>query len=211
MNKMKRVTVIFSWLKCKYVTLAPCRNRCWKDGDTSILVPRRLSDILIHEKILGYCYALTSSNQKHKLNTITDNGLQMCKYKRFYTSLVFFFCFNRAHWARHTKWIHRTENIKIIFGHSSHPIPVLVFIMKEYIDLLIEENWRKRYEFSTFISAIYKLPSPKEKKLALHQGGKFIGMYKTFFDNHYEIWFKDILLLSISVTPATAYTFTNGT
>ena len=55
------------------------------------------------------------------------------------------------------------DNIKIIFGRSTQHITVRVFIMKEYLDLLIEEKWRNKYEFATFIAAIEKLPSPKER------------------------------------------------
>ena len=33
-------------------------------------------------EILGYCYTLTSSNQKQKIRTISKSGLQMCKSKK---------------------------------------------------------------------------------------------------------------------------------
>ena len=80
--------------------------------------------------------------------------------------------------------------------------------MKEDIDVLIEEKWRKQDEFATFISAIEKLPNLNEKKLALHQGNDFIYAHNTFFDKNYEQWIKEILPLSISVTLAIASTFT---
>ena len=80
-------------------------------------------------KIIGYCYTLTSSNQKKKFHTISKNGLQMCKSNKFYTDLVSFCCFNRAHWARHTKVMHRMEYRTRIFGHSAHNITVRFFIM----------------------------------------------------------------------------------
>ena len=57
--------------------------------------------------------------------------------------------------------------------------------MKKDLYLLIEDKWRKRDEFATFISAIEKLPSPNEKNVVLHQGNDFIDVYKTFFDKHY--------------------------
>ena len=79
--------------------------------------------------------------------------------------------------------------------------------MKEYLGLLIEWKWRKWDEFDTFISAIYKLPSPNEKYIVLHQGNDFIDMYKTFFDKHYKQRIKDILPLSIAGTPDTSSTF----
>ena len=41
-------------------------------------------------KILGYCYTLTSSNQKQKLHKISRNGLQMRKSNKVYTNLDFF-------------------------------------------------------------------------------------------------------------------------
>ena len=47
MNKMKRAIVILACLKCKYVMLEPCRNHCLPDGGKSILVPHRLSILLI--------------------------------------------------------------------------------------------------------------------------------------------------------------------
>ena len=93
----------------------------------------------------------------------------MCKYNKVYTDLVFFFCFNQSHLVRHTKWMQRTNNRTIIFGQSAQHIPVRVFIMKEDLELLIEEKWRKLDEFDTFISAIEKLPSPNKKNIALHQ------------------------------------------
>ena len=55
-----------------------------------------------------------------------------------------------------------------IFGHSVQHITVRVFIMKEDLDLLIEENWRKQDKFAAFISAIDKLSITNKKKLALH-------------------------------------------
>ena len=66
---------------------------------------------------------------------------------------------------------------------------------------------RKQDEFSTFISATDKLPSPNEKYIALHHGNEFIDVYKTFFDKHYDQCIKDLLPLSISVTPETASNF----
>ena len=57
------------------------------------------------------------------------------------------------------------DNIKIIFGHYVNQIPVQFFIMKKNISLLIEDKWRKRDEFASFIVAIDKLLSPKERKL----------------------------------------------
>ena len=109
----------------------------------------------------------------------------MCKYNKVYTDLVFFCCFNREHWARHTKWMYHNNDRKRIFGHSAQHIPGQVFIVKEDIEILIEEKWRKQDEFATFISAIEKLPSPNEKNLALNQGNNFIDVYKTFFGKHY--------------------------
>ena len=119
-------------------------------------------------------------------------------------SFTHLFCwFNWAHWALYTKWMHRTENITRIFGHFSHNIPVQFFIMKGYIDLLLEEEWRKRYDFSTFISAIENITSPTDIKLALNQGNNFINLYNSFFNNHYVCWLKEILPISISSTPET--------
>ena len=54
---------------------------------------------------------------------------------------------------------------------------------------------------------IDKLTSSNEKNLALHQGNGFIDIYNTLFDKQYGIWIKDILLLSIAVTPETSSTF----
>ena len=79
--------------------------------------------------------------------------------------------------------------------------------MKEYLDLLIEEKWRKRYEFAIFISAIEKLTSLNEKNLAINQGNDFIDVYKTLFDKPYRRWIKELLQLSISGTPENASTF----
>ena len=69
--------------------------------------------------------------------------------------------------------------------------------MKEYLDLLIEDEWMKRDDFATFIVAIEKLPSTNKKNIALHQGNGFIDVYNTFFDNHYGWYIKDLPLLSI--------------
>ena len=124
----------------------------------------------------------------------------MCKSNKFYTYLVFFCCFNRARWARHTKWMYRTDDRIRIFGQSAKQILVLVFIMKEDLDLLIEEKWSKRDEFATFISDIEKLTSPNKKNLALQQGNCFIDVYTTFFGEHYGRWIKKLLPLSIGHT-----------
>ena len=131
----------------------------------------------------------------------------MCKSNKVYTDLFFCCCFDRAHWACHTEWMHRTDNRKIIFGHSTRHIPVQVFIMKEGLELLIEEKWRKQYYFDTLVSAIEKIPSPNEKRLSLHQGNNFFDLHKTFFDNHYGKWIRELLPLSIKVTQVTASTF----
>ena len=58
-----------------------------------------------------------------------------------------------------------------------------------------------------FISAIEKLPSPNEKKLALHQGNCFIDVYKNLCAKHYGQYIKEILPISITSTPDTASTF----
>ena len=79
--------------------------------------------------------------------------------------------------------------------------------MKEDLDLLIEDKWMKRDEFATFISAIVKLPCTNKKNIALHQGNDFIDVYKTFFDNQYRWYIKDLPPLSIEGTPATASNF----
>ena len=79
--------------------------------------------------------------------------------------------------------------------------------MTEDLDLLIEEECSKRYGFATSIADIELLPSPKYRKLALCQVKKFINVYKTFFDKHYTWYLKDILPLSIPVTPDTASVF----
>ena len=92
-------------------------------------------------KIIGYCYKITSYNHNHKLHTISKNGLQMCKYNRVNTDLVFFYASNRAHWARHTKWMHHKDNRTRLFGPSEDHIPVRVFINKEDLEILIEDNW----------------------------------------------------------------------
>ena len=68
----------------------------------------------------------------------------------------------------------------------------------EYLDLLIEDNWRKRDEFATSISAIEKLPSINEKNIALNQGNFIIDVYTIFFDNHYGKCIKEIPPFSIS-------------
>ena len=57
--------------------------------------------------------------------------------------------------------------------------------MKEDIDRLIEDKWKKRDEFATFISDIEKLPILNDKNPAIHQRNDFTDMYKTFFDKHY--------------------------
>ena len=103
--------------------------------------------------------------------------------------------------------MHRMYYRTRLFGHYAQHIPVRIFIMKENLDLLIEDMWRKRDEFTTFISAIEKLPSPHEKKLALPQGNEFIDVYKTLFDKHYGRCIKELLPISIVVTPETDSTF----
>ena len=57
--------------------------------------------------------------------------------------------------------------------------------MKEDIDRLIEDKWKKRDEFATFISDIEKLPILNDKNPAIHQRNDFTDMYKTFFDKYY--------------------------
>ena len=44
----------------------------------------------LQKEIIGYCYTITSFNQKQKLHKIIKNGLKMCKYKKVYTYLVVF-------------------------------------------------------------------------------------------------------------------------
>ena len=85
-------------------------------------------------------------------------------------------------------------------GHYAQNIPIWVLITKEDIELRIEEKWRKRYYFATFISAIEKLTSPNDKNLALHQNTEFIDVYKNFFDKHYDRWIKDTPPISIECT-----------
>ena len=89
--------------------------------------------------------------------------------------------------------MHRTDDRTRIFGHSAQHIPVRVFIMKEDLDLIIEEKWRKRDEFATFIAAIDKLIGPKDRNIVLYQGNGFINVYKTLFLKHYVLWLKELL------------------
>ena len=96
-----------------------------------------IQSINLKGEVLGYFYTLTSSNQKQKRHTIIKNGLQICKYNKVYTGLVFFCWFNRTYWAHHNKWMHRMDDSTRIFGHSAHHIIVWVFIMKEDLDLII--------------------------------------------------------------------------
>ena len=63
--------------------------------------------------------------------------------------------------------MHHTDNRTIIVGHSTQTIPISFFITKEDLDLIIEEKWRKRDEFATFIAAIDKLIGPKDRNIAL--------------------------------------------
>ena len=79
--------------------------------------------------------------------------------------------------------------------------------MKEYIDLLIEEKWKKWDEFANFILAVEKLPSTNEKNITLQQGNGFIDVYMNLFGNHYGQCIKDLLTLSITGTPVTASNF----
>ena len=72
-------------------------------------------------------------------------------------------------------------NRTIISGHSEHHIPVRFFIMKEDLDLLIEDKWSKRYVFANLIAAIEKLPIAKERNHVLNQGSDFINVYNIFF------------------------------
>ena len=58
--------------------------------------------------------------------------------------------------------------------------------MKEYLDLIIEEKGRKRYQFDNFIAALEKLPIPKERNLTLYQGNEYINVYNTLFEKNYE-------------------------
>ena len=64
--------------------------------DTSILVLYRLSDILIHGKIIFYWYTLRSSNKKQKLHTTNKYCLQIFKSNKLYTYLVFFLLQSRT-------------------------------------------------------------------------------------------------------------------
>ena len=50
--------------------------------------------------------------------------------------------------------MHLVDDSTRIFGHSAQNILVQVFIMKENLDLLIEDMWRKQDEFATFFSDI---------------------------------------------------------
>ena len=79
--------------------------------------------------------------------------------------------------------------------------------MQEDLDLIIEEKWRKWYEFATFIAALEKLPIPKEINIALNQGNEFITVYKNLFEDNSECWSKELLNISISGTPPTASNF----
>ena len=100
----------------------------------------------------------------------------MCKSKIFYVDLVFF-ASSIDHIGHVTLNGRTIEKLYLVTLHSTFPLKDLA--------LLIEDKWMKRDEFATFISAIEKIISPKEKNLALQQGNNFIDVYKTFFDKHY--------------------------
>ena len=185
MKKINRVIVTMEWLRWNYVMLSPCRNRCSWYGGTPILVTHRFYGILIHGK--KWLATETHSQVITRIRSFVQSLIMACRYlntKGLYRFSVFF-CFKWAHWACHTKWVHHTDNRTIIFGNYAHHITVWVLITKEDIDLLIEEKWSNRDEFSTFIAAKYKLPSPKEINLALYQGKQIINLCKTLFEKHY--------------------------
>ena len=46
-------------------------------------------------------------------------------------------------------------------------LPFEFFMMKEDLDILIEQKCRKQDKFATSISAIETLPSPNDKNIAL--------------------------------------------
>ena len=69
--------------------------------------------------------------------------------------------------------------------------------MKGDLDLLIEEKESKKYYFDTFIVAIEKLTSLKERKITLYQVNNLINVYNTLFDKNYACWMKEVLLISI--------------
>ena len=100
---------------------------------------------------------------------------------KFIQVLCVFCYFSWSRCACHNKCMHRTDNRTRIFGHSAQHITVRVFIMKEDLDLIIEEKWRKRDEFATFISAIEKLPSPDEKILYSTRGMTLLTCKRPYF------------------------------
>ena len=58
-------------------------------------MPHRFSGLVINEQNTWLLlHTQKSSKQKQKLQTITKNGLQMCKYKKVYADLVFFAALN---------------------------------------------------------------------------------------------------------------------
>ena len=132
-------------LRYKYMMLEPCRNPCWWYGRTSILVLHRFSGILIH----GNSFFSTATHLE--LLIIIRNSIQSlrmncrCLNLKLFMHISVFFCIGWSHLGPHVKWMHCTDNRTRIFGHSSHKITVIFFIMKEDIDLHIEEKWRKWY------------------------------------------------------------------
>ena len=130
------------------------------------------------KKIIGYCYTL-------KVLTRSINSIQSlrmaCRYENLKNIQVQ--CFFQLQLIRlvnphQVDALHRQNKKNIWSLCTKHSC--FSFHCEKDLDLLIEKKWRKRSEFATFISATEKLPSTKERKLALYQGNEFINMYINF-------------------------------
>ena len=183
----------------------PLITRWWH---VNICAAQILRSLLGWINIFSYCFRMSSSREKQELHTISKNGYALTTNKKLRSDLIFFCAFNKAYWAKNTKWMHRIDEQTKLHGHSAHHVPYRVCLMHKGLDDLMqaEDGWRTHDDFAYFIKELDCL-SNEEKQNALSQGEGFMKIYSFYFDKHYFRYQTKVLPFAIAGTCQSATAF----
>lgn len=148
-----------------------------------------------------------------KESTIGRNGLRQLHDKdgndnlKLKFEIQFLVSFCDAYWDPHFTWLHRIDDMTKLSGHSSHELPLRVFIMQTELDN-IRENWQTMPAFEDAANTLLRLnPDIVDSNGDVLVGGKettlkqiedYFRIYRTTFTKHFKRWRERLAPLVIA-------------
>ena len=148
-----------------------------------------------------------------KESTIGRNALKQLHDKdgkenlKLKFEVLFLVAFCDAYWDPHFAWLHRTDDKTKLSGHSSHEVPLRVFIMKTELANLTT-SWKEMPEFKCATDTLLSMPCDTfdsngdvciaGKDTTEKQVKDFFDSYKGTFNKHFLRWQQQLLPLVIA-------------